>query len=282
MAFGVHVDSSSDIPQALVKEAGIWVTPLPVIIDGQSYLEGVDMFPEEFYRRCGTFAELPKTSQPNLADLLEAYNEILKRGDEVISILLSSGLSSTVNTALLAREMCDDPGRVHVIDSKGAALGYGLIALKTVQLAREFPSWSELEGKINDFRDHMRYLFMPDTFEYLVKGGRVSKTIGAIGGVLDIKPILRVTPEGTIDAYVKVRSKRAAIRKVADILKEEILNPTEQVVGVSHSNCLSDAETLVAEIRARVTVKDVILSDIGCVVGSHTGPGTLAVFYQKQ
>ncbi|MDR3271537.1 MAG: DegV family protein [Peptococcaceae bacterium] len=282
MAFRVHVDSSADIPAELAQRKGIHVTPLPVTMEGRSYLEGVNLTAAEFYRLLAEIKDLPKTSQPTLGDLIEVYNGLLASGDEVISILISSGFSSTINVGRQAREQCDAPERLHVIDSLGACLGFGLIGLKAAELGRTGSSWSDLEQEILTYRDHMRYLFLPDTLEYMVKGGRVSKAIAAIGGVLDIKQILRVTPQGTIEAYIKVRSRRAGIRKLAEVTAEEAADPANNLLGIAHSNCPEEAAELAAEISSRVTFQEVIISEIGSVVGTHTGPGTLASFFLRK
>lgn len=281
MGFVVLVDSSSDIPAGISQSLGIAVVPMPVSIEGQTYLEGIEIFPEEFYSRFGSFSELPKTSQPNPATLKEAYEKILAQGDEVVAIHLSSGLSSTYNTAQLVRDMCSAPGKIHVIDSLGASYGCGLLALLANQIVKDARNWQEAEEKILSIRDHMRYIFTLDTFEYLVKGGRVSKTTGFIGGLLDVKPILHITSDGRIEPFAKVRSRKAALRKLVDVMQEEIQNPEEQTIAISHAYCLEDAELLAQEIRSRVPVKEILISQIGCVIGSHTGPGTLALFYQR-
>jgi len=279
MSFVVLVDSSSDIPQELSQKEGLVVVPMPVNIEGKTFLEGVEIFPDDFYPKFPTFSELPKTSQPNLGDLKEAYEAILAQGHEVVAVHLSSGLSSTYDTARLVRDTCSQPEKIHVIDSLGASLGCGLLALQVNQLLKNVQSWEEAEPQILQLRSKMRYVFTIDVLDYLVKGGRVSKTAGFIGGLLDVKPLLHITAEGRIEPFAKIRSRKAALRKLVDVMQEEIRNPEEQVIGISHAYCREDAEFLAAEIRSRIQVKDIIISYIGCVVGSHTGPGGLALFY---
>lgn len=281
MSFVVLVDSSSDIPLERCQQEGIVVVPMPVSIEGKTYLEGIEIFPDDFYPRFSTFTELPKTSQPNPGTLKETYEKILAQGHEVVAIHLSSGLSSTYTTALLVRDMCSQPEKIHVIDSLGASLGYGLLALQANQILKKSHSWEEAEPQILERRKQMRYIFTIDTLEYLVKGGRVSKTAGFIGGLLDVKPLLHITPDGRIEPFAKVRSRKAAIRKLMDVMLEEIRNPENQEIGISHAYCTEDAEFLANEIRNHIHVKDILISKIGCVVGSHTGPGTLTLFYQR-
>lgn len=281
MSFIVLVDSSSDIPPERSLEEGIVVVPMPVSIEGKTFLEGIEIFPDEFYPRFSTFTELPKTSQPNLNTLKEAYEKILAQGNEVVAIHLSSGLSSTFSTAQIVRNMCTQPEKIHIIDSLGASFGYGLLAILANRILNKSLSWEEAEPQILQVRDNMRYVFTLDTLEYLVKGGRVSKTAGLIGGLLDVKPLLHFSPDGRIEPFGKVRSRKAALRKLVDIIHEEIRNPENQVIGISHAACSEDAEFLAQEIRKQISVRDIIISKVGCVVGSHTGPGTLALFYQR-
>jgi DegV family protein with EDD domain len=281
MSFVVLVDSSSDIPPEISHKEGMTVVPMPVSIEGKTFLEGIEIFPEDFYPQFPTFKELPKTSQPNPGTLKEKYEELLSQGKEVVAIHLSSGLSSTYNTAQIVRDMCSQPEKIHVIDSLGASFGYGLLGILANQVLQKTSSWEEAEAQILQIRRKMRYVFTLDTLEYLVKGGRVSKTAGFIGGLLDVKPLLHITPDGRIEPFAKVRSRKAALRKLVDVMIEEISDPENQIIGISNAYCPEDAEILAQEIRNRIHVKDIIISKIGCVVGSHTGPGTVALFYQR-
>lgn len=279
MSFKVIVDSASDIPLSLAVSAGIIIVPMPVTINNKTYLEGVDLQTKDFYAQFASFEELPKTSQPNPNTLLEQYEKALSEGHEVAAIHLSSGLSATVSTAQMIRQMTSAPEKIHIIDSLGASFGYGLLALFAQNTLKSATTWEEAKDTILKYRNKMRYIFTLDTLEYLVKGGRVSKPAGFIGGLLDVKPVLHFTPEGTIEPFAKVRTRRAAIRKLVDVMEHEIHDPEQQVIGISHSACFEDAQHLVDDIRRRIKVKDILISEIGCVVGSHTGPGTLALFY---
>lgn len=281
MSFVVLVDSSADILPQVAQEEGIVVVPMPVNIDGQTFLEGVDIFPEIFYPQFESFQELPKTSQPNPGTLKEKYEEIIANGHEVVAIHLSAGLSSTYSTALMVRDMCTAPEKIHVIDSLGASFGYGLLAIQVNHYLKTSPTWEEAETRILELRNQMRYVFTLDTLEYLVKGGRVSKTAGFLGGILDVKPVLEVTPDGRLEPFAKVRSRKAALRKLIEVMLKEIDHPEDQIIGISHSNCLEETQAFAEEIRKQVKVMDIMISNIGCVVGSHTGPGTIALFYKR-
>ena len=280
MPYKVLVDSASDIPLDRANAADIITVPMSVNIEGKGFSEGVTLMTKDFYTQFKNFTEMPKTSQPNPIHLLEHYERTLAQGHEVVAIHLSSALSSTFATAQMLRDLTSAPERVHIIDSLGASFGVGLLAVLAQEILASCLSWDEAETKILAIRKNMRYVFTIDTLEYLVKGGRVSKTAGFIGGLLDVKPILHITPGGSIVPFAKARSRRAAIRKLVYIMQHEIAHPEQQIIGISHAACLEDAHFLADEIRKLLTVKDIWFSEIGCVVGSHTGPGTLALFYQ--
>ncbi len=277
----VIVDSSSDIPGSLARELGIVVVPMPVNIAGRSYLEGVDLTTEEFYPRFRDLPELPKTAQPNLQDLVSYYRQAGADGSSLLAIHLSSGLSGTVQTANLAREMLQGEMEIEVIDSLGACLGAGMLAIRAAELAREGMDLAALAAEVEKDKTRMRYVFTVDTLEYLIKGGRVSKVSGMVGTLLDIKPLLQLTAEGKIESAGKVRGRRPALRKLAESIAADIAGHENQVVGIAHAMCAEDAAVLEAEIRSRVQVKEILYSEIGCIIGSHTGPGCIALFYRR-
>lgn len=281
MTYKIVVDSSSDIPKELSSNLGIITVPMPVYIDGNAYREGIDIQSDRFYANFKDYKELPKTSQPNPNDLKETYESILAEGHEIIAIHLSSGLSSTYQSALMVRDMCSAPQKIHVIDSLGASFGFGLLAIQASQIIQNEKDSGQILPGIVEVRNKMRYVFTIDTLEYLVKGGRVSKTAGFVAGLLDVKPILHINTEGKIDVFGKVRSRKSAVRKLIEMMEEDIVDPENQIIGISHSACLEDALQFAEEIKAKIKVKDVLVSEIGCVVGSHVGPGTLALFYQS-
>ncbi len=282
MSYKILVDSSCDIPQEVAAKAGIVVVPMPVYIDGKSFLEGVDIFTDRFYADFQSYKELPKTSQPNPNELRAIYENLLEQGHEIVAIHLSSGLSSTYQTAVMVKDMCSQPDKIHVIDSLGASLGFGLLAYLASEIVKQDAEWAVIEQQLLQVRNNMCYVFTLDTLEYLVKGGRVSKTAGFVAGLLDVKPILHINDEGKIDVFGKVRSRKAAIRKLIELMEQEAVNPENQIVAISHAACQEEAEALASEVRQKFNVKDIIMGEIGCVVGSHVGPGTLALFYQTE
>lgn len=276
----VIVDSSSDLPRSLAQELGIVVVPMPVNLAGRSFREGVDLTTEEFYPRFRDLVELPKTAQPNLQDLINCYRQAGADGSKLLAIHLSSGLSGTVQTANLAREMLQEEREIVVVDSLGASLGTGMLAMRAAERAREGTDLAALAADVEEDKRRMRYVFTPDTLEYLIKGGRVSKVSGMVGTLLDIKPLLQLTAEGKIESIGKIRGRKPALRKLAEIAAAHVPATDAAVVGIAHAMCPEDAEVLENEIRERVNVKEILHSEIGCVIGSHTGPGCVALFYR--
>lgn len=277
----ILVDSAADIPVDIARLLGIQIIPMPVTVGSRSYLEGVDINAESFYPLFKELTELPKTSQPNLQDLVRVYSEAGQEGDNVIAIHLSSGLSGTVQTANLAKEMLKNQVKVAIIDSLGASLGVGLLAIRAAELARDGMEFAGIVREVEQLRAKMRYVFTLDTLEYLIKGGRIGRVSGMVGSLLEIKPLLQITPEGKIESYGKTRGRKPALRKLAEQLGREIVQPESQVIGISHAICQMDAQILAEEIRTRIPVKDIIFSTIGCTIGSHTGPGCVALFYHR-
>lgn len=276
----IVVDSSTDIPAALADELGITIIPMPVSIEGRSYLEGVDLTTETFYPLFKDLRELPKTSQPNLQDLVQTYRAVASDECSVIAIHLSSGLSGTFQTAVLAKEMVGGQLELAVVDSLGASFGAGLLAIRAAELARDGLGFSEIVNSVEDDKRRMRYVFTPGTLEFLIKGGRLGKIAGMVGSLLEIKPLFRLNAEGKIEAFGKVRGRRPALRKLAETMTAEISVPASQAIGIAHSMCPEDVSLLIEEIRERVSVKEILVSEIGCTIGSHTGPGCIALFYR--
>jgi DegV family protein with EDD domain len=177
----------------------------------------------------------------------------------------------------MIKDMCSEPDKVHIIDSLGASIGFGLQAIYASEIVQG-RTWGEAEAEIMAIRDRMRYLFTIDNLEYLVKGGRLSKAAGFVGGLLNVKPLLHLN-NGSIEVFDKVRSRKTALNKIIELMINDIYEPENQIIGIVHSNCVEEAEWMANEIKNRVQFRDVMIGDIGCVIGSHTGPGTIILCY---
>lgn len=277
----VITDSTADLPGELANQCGITVLPMTTSFAGIDYRDGVDLTNAEFYTLLANSAELPHTSQHSPQFLADAYREALTDGASVIAIHLSSGLSGTMQNALLARELLNNPPGLYVMDSLNASLGQGLLACRAAELAQAGGSLEETVKKVVDLRKRMRANFVVNTLKYLLKGGRVNRLQATVGSVLDIKPILTINREGRLDQMDKIRGRKAALRRLLAIMEEQG-SLAGQTVGISHALCLEDAQQIKQTLLKQHGVQKVIIGEIGAVIGTHVGPGTLAVFSQAE
>lgn len=276
----IYTDSTADLPPALAKELDITVIPMTTTFGSQVFRDGVDLTNEEFYRKLAESETLPTTAQQTPQELLAQYEKGTADGSSIIAIHLSSGLSGTVQSALMARSMLP-PGRdVTIIDSLGASLGQGMLAIRAAKMAAAGADKEEIVQQLENLKKHLHLIFTLDTLKYLLKGGRINRVQAVMGSLLDIKPILHMNAEGKIDQLDKVRSRRAAIRRLLSLVEENGQNLDQQVVGISHARCLEEAVSLGEQIRQKFGVRDVIISEIGAVIGTHVGEGCLAVFFE--
>ena len=273
----VITDSTADIPKDLVEELGISIVPLKVHLGNESFLDSINITPAEFYQRLQQAEEMPTTSQPSPIDFVEVYREAAKDGEtDILSIHLSSSLSGTFQSALLAQSMVEDEFKVTVIDSKTASFGIGMIVVEVARAAKEGKSLDECVAIAQRMIENHQVYFLVDTLEYLQKGGRIGKASALVGSLLNIKPILSINSEGEVCPKDTARGKNKATGRVFDLLKQDAPNGLERV-AVLYSNNREEADTWVARIKDEFEMDQVYLAEIGPVIGAHAGPGTLAI-----
>ncbi|MFC6227093.1 DegV family protein [Paenibacillus allorhizosphaerae] len=273
----IVTDSTADIPQELREKYGIEMVPLKVIFGSESYRDGVDMGPDEFYAKLVASNVLPTTSQPSPVDFLDTFKKLAEAGDgPVISLQLSSAVSGTYQSALLAKTMIDDLD-VTVVDSKSASYGIGLIAVEAAQAARQGKSKEEILALIAQLRKEMRLYFLVDTLEYLQKGGRIGKAAALVGSLLNIKPILSLSDEGEVYSVEKVRGQKKAMNRILELLKQDLSGRPIQL-SIAYTTGRETADELCSLISEHFEVVSVHYTHIGPVIGTHVGPGTVAAF----
>jgi DegV family protein with EDD domain len=268
----IVTDSTSDLPPAVAREHGIDIIPLSVIHKGKTYLDGVDITPDQFYPML-TGGELPKTSQPTLHQFNEVFRRHLDAGREVISLHISGGLSSTVATAKsAASEFASD--RIHVIDSGFLSYALAFQALEAAALARAGRTAEQVLERLARLRERMELLFTLDTLLYLEKGGRIGKAASFLGSLLNIKPVIRVD-NGTYVPAGRGRSTKQALAAIVQYLREKF--GSERVrVAVGQGRAEEQAKVLAELLVAALNVDDApVLFEVGPVLGVHTGPGTV-------
>lgn len=275
----IVADSAADLPKQVIDEHGIIVVPLYVNWKGQTYRDGEDLVPETFYPLMKQEKELPTTSQPTPGTYLELFNDLLAQGNEVLCLTLSSGLSGTYSSAITAKGMLDDPGKVEVIDTLAASVGEGLLVLEAARLVKEGLSLKEIIPRIRDKVSRLRSIFTINTLENLVKGGRLSTLQGGLGTLLDIKPILHLDEHGKIVPLVKVRSRKKALAQLETEIQAQGSNLQGQVMGISHSHDPETGAEMAKVLKNKFGAAEVMIGEIGTVIGTHTGEGCIALFF---
>lgn len=277
----IHVvtDSGSDLPQAIREELGIHVVPLSIQFGDEIYRDGVDLSVEEFYERLEGDV-MPSTCQPSPADFEQKYLEIAEPGDTIISVHMSSRLSGTYQSAVIAANMVAEEGlKVVTVDTKSASIGIGLVAIAAAQGAREGLTLEEILERVNYAIAEMHVYFVVDTLEYLRRNGRIGNAQALLGTLLNIKPILTLQ-DGIVSPLEKTRGKAKAVKRIQELvgqLKEKYPNK-ELSVGLTHAMVPSEAEALAEALRKDLDLKaNVITGLIGPTIGVHVGKGTLAV-----
>ncbi|MGE5599641.1 MAG: DegV family protein [Bacteroidota bacterium] len=280
----IVTDSACDMDRDTLLGRGVAaVVPLTVTIGREEYRDGVDLTREEFYRLLAASPETARTAQPSPGAFGAAYREALQTAAHVVAITLSSGLSGTYESALLARTgMAGEADRVTVFDSRAASIGQALMVMGAAERAATGGSLAEILAFLEDLRAKLASIFTLDTLDYLVRGGRLSRVQGMVGMLLNIKPLLELDRQGRIVPREKVRGRARAIERLLAIVGEEGAGLAGQRVGISHARAAAEAEAAAEEMRRRFGVGEVAIGEISATIGTHTGPGCLAVFFARK
>lgn len=282
MVARIHVvtDSGSDLPRELREELGIKVVPLTVQFGEEIFKDGVEISTAEFYTRLRRDSQVPSTCQPSPADFVEMYEQIAEPGDTIISVHLSSRLSGTYQSAVLASTMIDPAITVKAIDSRAASLGIGIVAVVAAEAVRAGKPLDEVLELVQGTIESLQVYFVVDTLEYLQKNGRIGLASAMVGTLLNIKPILTLS-DGQVAPAEKIRGRSKALRRLRE-LSEEFRQryPDKQLrAAISHSDNLAEAQRLADQLPEILDLNSpVIIGEIGPTIGVHTGPGTVALF----
>jgi len=235
----------------------------------------VDITPQAFYEKLEKSESMPSTSQPSAGEFLEAYKAAAKGADALVTVVISSGISGTYNSAVLAQNEFDQVP-VEVIDSKVTSAGLVFMLRAMIEKAKKGAKVEELPAVAKAVQETMGIYFVVDTLKYLHKGGRIGGASAFLGSALDLKPILYLSEEGKIEALEKVRTKKKAVKRLVEITKEKA-GGKKAFVGVLHANAPAEAEALKNEIASQVDCQEIDVYPISPVIGTHAGPGTLGV-----
>ncbi|MFC5453104.1 DegV family protein [Paenibacillus aestuarii] len=276
----IVTDSTADIPSALREQLGIEMVPLKIHFGSEEYLDAVTLQSSAFYEKLQSSPHFPRTSQPSPAEFLGVYQRLLAEPDTtVISIHLSSSLSGTYQSALLASTMLEEEaGTVHVVDSHSASYGIGALVAAAAEAVQAGRSVEEILQLIQTMRDNFYIYFLVDTLEFLQKGGRIGKASALFGSLLNIKPILSLDAKGEVEAIDKVRGHKKAIARILELLSADVSGRSIRQLHIAHANNLEGAEQLREAISGQFTVDQIGYITLGPVIGAHAGPGTIAAF----
>ena len=279
MAIKIVTDSTSYISDEYIKKYDIKLVSLNVIINGVSSRE-VDIENEVFYEEIKNSKEIPKSSQPIPEEMLNTFREIVEDGDSIVGIFLSSKMSGTYSNANMIKDMIleDYPdAEIHILDSKTNCMQMGFAVIEAARTAIEGKSINEVINAANHVINNSRFLFTPETLEYLKKGGRIGGAAALFGNVLQIKPILTVV-NGETSVFKKVRTRKKAIEEIVKTVLEEIESKGLGDIVVHHINCQEDGLKLAKALENKLG-KKVDIQSIGPVIGVHVGPGSIGIAY---
>ena len=280
--YTLFCDTTCDLPEERLAKMDCKLLPLTFEIDGKPYTTA-DISMQEFYRRMREDA-VTKTSQIAVGVCEDAFEEEIKNGRDVLYLAFSSGLSGTYNSANIAKNNLIEKypeAKIVVVDSLSASSGEGLLLIYAEQKKREGLTIDQLEAWIEVNRYKICHVFTVDDLKYLFRGGRVSRAAALAGTVLGIKPVLNVDNDGHLIPQDKVRGRKQSINRLGDMIRERKGNNENKIVTMSHGDCIEDAkyaEKMLKEIFGEDT--EVVIAYTGPVIGAHSGPGTLALFFK--
>lgn len=280
----IVTDSSCDLPAELAQELELAVLPLTLTLGGKeyaNYLDGREIGFSEFYGRIRQ-GEVAVTAAANLEGYLSIMEPILQAGKDILLLVFSSGLSSTYQVSLLAAEELSQkyPQRkILPVDTLCASMDQGLLVYLAARQRGEGKSLQEVRDWVEKEKYHLCHWFTVDDLMYLKRGGRLNAATALVGTALGIKPVLHIDNEGHLINMGKARGRRASLTALVDKMAELAVEPQGQVAFISHGDCLEDAKAVEQMLKQRLGVKKVIISYVGPVIGAHTGPGVVALFF---
>lgn len=280
----VMTDSNSGITQEKAKELGITVLPMPFYIDGQMYYEDIDLNQEQFYEKLQQDCEI-KTSMPLVGNVTDAWEELLKENDEIIYIPMSSGLSSSCETAIMLADDYDD--KVQVVNNQRISVTQRQSVLDAKALAESGKSAAEIKQILEEAKFESSIYIMLDTLYYLKKGGRITPAAAALGTLLKLKPVLQIQGE-KLDAFAKARTVKQAKNIMIETMKKDFAERFGSADGkgmnleIAYTKDLAAAEAFKEEVQAAFPDNEIIVDPLSLSVSCHIGPGALAIACSKK
>lgn len=280
----IFSDSTADLPEEYIKEHEIVNIPLYYNMDGVLYGGDTDLSVKDFYDRMRG-GEMPTTTASNPAYISSKYKEYIAKGYDILHISFSSALSGSCNNAFVtAREVSDSnpEAKIVVIDSLSASLGEGLMVYKAVELKEKGKTIDEVVKFLEDNKLHFCHQFTVEDLNHLYRGGRVSKATAVLGTMINIKPILHVDDEGRLVPIGKVRGRKKSLVTLVDNMEKTMKGYDNDVVMISHGDSIEDANYVASLIKERFGIENIIINPVSPTIGTHSGPGTIALFFMGE
>ena len=276
---GIVTDSTAYIPNELLKQYNITVVPLILIWGEETFEDGVDMMPGEFYKRLADSKVMPTTSQATIPSMHRAFTDLLEQGYDVLGVFISSKLSGTVDSAIQARRMMSKGAdKITIVDSLATTMAMGWPVLTAARAAEAGENLAECKKVAEQARDQTGVLFIVETLEFLRRGGRIGGAQAMLGTALNIKPLLELQ-EGRIESVEKIRTKGKALARMLDLAEEKMSGRTPIRLATVHANAEADALALLETAKKRFNPIETLHSVLSPVIGTHAGPGTVALAY---
>jgi len=275
----VITDSTAYIPDAMLKAHQITVVPQVLIWGEEIIRDGVDIMPDDFYKRLETAKVMPTTSQVSIGDMKTAFEKLLESGFDVLGIFISSKLSGTIQSATQAREMLPKAAdKITIVDSNSTAMAMGFHVLLAARVAQDGATLDECQKQAEKAREHTGVYFVVDTLEFLRRGGRIGGAQALLGSALNIKPILEVR-DGRIESVDKVRTKSKAIDRMIDLVAQHVAGRTPVRLATLHANAETEARAALDAAVLQLQPIETVFASVSPVIGTHAGPGTIGLAF---
>ena len=276
----ITVNSTVDVPKEWLEERHVPVIPLKYTIDGETYTDMEGLSAKEFFDKLRE-GKMSTTSQVNPEEAAAELEPYIKEGKDILHLGFSSGLSGTLNSMKIAGEMLEEKypeAKVIVIDTLCACLGEALLLYKALQQKEKGMSIDELAQWVEENKLHVCHNVTVDDLNHLHRGGRVSKTTAVLGTLVQIKPIIHMDDNGKLQVIGKERGRKKSLNKIVDMAVEQSKGWDNDIIMITHGDCIEDAEYVAKLVREKMGIDNILINNIGTVIGSHTGPGVVAVF----
>ena len=276
----ITVNSTVDLPKEWLSERGVPVVPLKYTIDGKTYEDMSGLSSGEFFGKLRE-GKMAVTSQVNPDEAKAAFEPILKEGKDILHLGFSSALSGTCNSIKIAAEELREeyPNRkIMVVDTLCACMGEGLLLYYALKRKSEGYSMEETAEWAEANKLHVCHNVTIDDLEHLHRGGRISKTVAVLGGMVKIKPMIHMDDAGALQVIGKERGRRKALGKIVETAAKQAKGWENDIIMITHGDCREDADYVAGQVRGKMGIDNILINNIGTVIGSHTGPGVVAVF----